>query len=128
MARAKRKDEQEPTKKPAEISCTAEMSGKDVVIRVRLEGPGSSALPAVITQANCAVVGLTSRQFLELVRDGVIPGGALPGRKIITALTEDVLAVVRAAAKPHDPTDQDEEDAVNSVLTETGYEACKPKR
>lgn len=104
-------------------ACSAlqiEQGEREVVIRVRLDG-GTANTPIAITQRNCHLVGLDKREFLELVRTGVIRGGRVPGRSIVMARVEDVLAVIRAR------DDQCQEDPVAEVLSLVGYERSKAR-
>lgn len=99
----------------------------EVVIRVRLDGArASDTAPAVITQRNCDSVGLTPRQFRELVRAGVIRGGRLPGTRTVAAKVEDVLRVVEQAAatsaKTELPPQHDGQDDVDAVLAAVGQQ------
>lgn len=93
---------------------------REVVIRVRLDG-GTANTPIAITQRNCHLVGLDKREFLELVRAGVIRGGKVPGRSIVMARIEDVLSVIEARGEQH------QEDPVAEVLNLVGYERPKAR-
>lgn len=73
---------------------------EEVILRLRLTRSGSEARPAIITTRNCGLVGLSPRQFRDLVRTGVIRGGRLRGSKAVVATLDAVLDAVRAAAAP----------------------------
>lgn len=101
--------------------------GEELVIRVAIDrGDAANDMPAMITQRNCERVGLTKRQFLELVRSGKIPGGPIPGTRIIAARLEDVLHVVSprcvqgASPQPNSAAYRDDQGDVESVLADLG--------
>lgn len=79
----------------------ATMNLTDGVLVIRLEvtgAPNTNNGPAVITARNCDAIGLSPRQFRDLIKARVIPGGPLPRSRVIAAALDDVLAAVRAAA------------------------------
>lgn len=108
-----------------------EQHERELVIRVRLDSDASadSLGLAMVTQQNCEQLGLKRRQFLALVRAGIIKGGPLPGTRIIAAKVEDVLRVVEQAstAGAQQETNSDLDD-VEHVLAAVGMQRRRGPR
>ena len=104
---------------------------RELLIRVRLDaGSGADSIgPAMVTQQNCEQIGLKRRQFIDLIRAGIIKGGRLPGTKIIAAKVEDVLRVVeQASAAVEQQETTSNLDDVEEVLAAVGMQRRRGSR
>lgn len=108
-----------------------EQHDRELLIRVRLDSSSGadSTGPAMVTQQNCEQIGLRRRQFLDLVRAGIIKGGRLPGTKIIAAKVEDVLRVVEQASATVERQETNSDlDDVEDVLAAVGMQRRRGPR
>jgi len=93
-------------------------SNGELVVRITLDGSTRAPAAAVITTRNCSdVVGLSPRQFRDLVGAGIIRGGRLPRSKAVVATLDDVLDAVRRAAEAS-PTDAAARHATTSAVVD----------